>query len=581
LHSLKESLLEDRQLKTRHVVETAQGILALYEQQARDGRLTEAEAKRAALDVVRSLRYEQSDYFWINDMEPRMVMHPIKPQLDGKDLSGLEDPTGKRLFVEFVSTVRKDGAGFVSYLWPKPGFEKPQPKVSYVKGFAPWGWVIGSGIYVDDVDQVFWEKATHFALMLTGVAVVLFLGLFVIGRGLSRNIGRAVSVAESIAHGNLDNAVETSTGDETGKLLRALGIMQADLRERAESDKAVGQEVARIIDAAQSGDLTQRIELAGKEGFFRSLGEGINRLLNVVSDTFEDIARVMGAMAQGDLTQKITKEYQGVFASVQDDVNTTIDRLQEIVGQIRESTDMISTGSAEIVNGNNNLSERTEQQASSLEETAASMEELTSTVRNNADNSQQANQLSTDARALAEKGGSVVSEAVQAMEAINTSSNKIAEIIGVIDEIAFQTNLLALNASVEAARAGEQGRGFAVVATEVRNLAQRSATAAKEIKELIQDSGAKVQAGAGLVNDSGSTLEEIVNSVKKVGDIIAEIAAASQEQSAGIEQVNKAVTQMDEMTQQNAALAEETSAASVSMREHAQQMQAHIDFFTA
>jgi methyl-accepting chemotaxis protein len=413
------------------------------------------------------------------------------------------------------------------------------------------------------------------SLLVLGLVFGLMLLLY---RKIIPPVQLAVRIADDIAEGDLSNEIKASSNDEVGQLLKNLNKMQANLRERLENE-TLGQEVAGIIDAAQEGDLTQRIDLAGKEGVFRQLGQGVNRLLDVISGAFEDIARVMGAMAQGDLTQKITKDYAGTFASVQGDVNATIDSLQEIVSQIRESTDVISTGSDEIVNGNNNLSERTEQQASSLEETASSMEELTSTVRNNADNSQQANQLSTDARALAEKGGSVVSEAVQAMEAINASSTKIAEIIGVIDEIAFQTNLLALNASVEAARAGEQGRGFAVVATEVRNLAQRSAMAAKEIKELIQDSVAKVQAGSGLVNESGSTLEEIVNSVKKVGDIIAEIAAASQEQSAGIDQVNQAVAHMDEMTQQNAALAEETSAASVSMREQAQEMTERMGFF--
>jgi methyl-accepting chemotaxis protein len=219
--------------------------------------------------------------------------------------------------------------------------------------------------------------------------------------------------------------------------------------------------------------------------------------------------------------------------------------------------------------GSTNLSQRTEEQASSLEETASSMEEMTSTVKQNADNALQANQLAVAARDQAEKGGMVVAKAVKAMTGINEASKKIADIIGVIDEIAFQTNLLALNAAVEAARAGEQGRGFAVVASEVRNLASRSATAAKEIKTLIQDSVQKVDEGSSLVTQSGATLEQIVGAVKKVTDIVAEIAAASQEQSAGIEQVNKAVMQLDELTQQNAALVEEASASSQAMADQA------------
>ncbi len=342
---------------------------------------------------------------------------------------------------------------------------------------------------------------------------------------------------------------------------------------------AVEREIDRIVAAARNGELGRRITLDGKDGFFRQLGLGMNQLLDVVENGFTDVAAAMKRMAEGDLTQPITREYAGVFDRVKQDVNATIQNIQQVVQQLCAASDSISTASGEISSGNTNLSARTEQQASALQQTAASMEELTSTVRNNAENARTADQVVSGASQRANQGGEVVGRAVTAMQEINDASERIAEIIGVIDEIAFQTNLLALNASVEAARAGEQGRGFAVVATEVRNLASRSAEAAKEIKGLIQDSVLKVKAGSELVDESGSTLDDIVVNVKKVGDIMAEIAAASGEQQSGIEQVNQAVTAMDEVTQQNAALAEETSAASAALNEKAGEMRQLVGFF--
>ena len=340
------------------------------------------------------------------------------------------------------------------------------------------------------------------------------------------------------------------------------------------------KEIQSIVHAVKEGDLNQRIMTDGKTGFMLNLSEGINEMVEEVSDTLNDIDNSMSALSQGDLTQNIERSYLGTFGSVASNVNETIHKLGQIVGEISHASVEVSTTAKEILDGNNSLSSRTEHQASALEQTASSMEEITSTVKQNSDNAQLGNELSSDARDMADKGGKVVDDAIVAMQEINNSSKKIAEIIGVIDEIAFQTNLLALNASVEAAPAGEQGRGFAVVATEVRNLAGRSATAAKEIKELIQDSVHKVNAGSELVNKSGETLKDIVMGVKKVGDIVGEIASASQEQSTGIEQVNAAVTSMDETTQQNAALAEQTSAASVSLSKRTNDMARHLEFFT-
>jgi methyl-accepting chemotaxis protein len=331
----------------------------------------------------------------------------------------------------------------------------------------------------------------------------------------------------------------------------------------------VEQEVAGLVNAAGAGDFTRRIDTNNKDGFFLNLATGLNQLMATSDKGLQDVVRVLGALSEGNLTQRIDAEYQGTFGQLKDFSNETSQSLSNMLGQIRESADTIYTAASEIATGNADLSARTEQQASSLEETASSMEELTSTVKLNADNARQANSLAANASEVAITGGAVVQQVVHTMTAINDSARKISDIIGVIDGIAFQTNILALNAAVEAARAGDQGRGFAVVAAEVRTLAQRSAAAAKEIKTLISDSVDKVDTGNALVAKAGVTMGEIVVAIKRVTDIMSEIAAASSEQSTGIEEVNGAVSQMDEMTQQNAALVEQAAAAAESMQEQA------------
>ncbi|MDQ7017430.1 MAG: methyl-accepting chemotaxis protein [Gammaproteobacteria bacterium] len=342
---------------------------------------------------------------------------------------------------------------------------------------------------------------------------------------------------------------------------------------------SIEKEIEQIICAARQGDLSQRISMQGKEGFFNALGGGINQLSEVIHGVFSNINEVMAKMAQGQLNNRMEGEYQGLFAEVKENVNQTFCRLEEMLLQIQQAADEINHSSKQIAQGNGDLFSRTEEQASSLEQTASSVEQLTSTVRQNADNAQQANGLAIEASNTAVQGQRVMLDAVKAMQMISHSSKKIAEIIGVIDEISFQTQLLALNASVEAARAGEQGRGFAVVATEVRNLAERSTGAAKEIKTLIQESVRKIELGTRLVNDSGDSLDEIVARVKSVSGIIGEIASASEEQSQGIRQVNQAVMTMDNLTQKNARLADNTSQSSGSMNQQVNQMMTQLKFF--
>ncbi|NHZ82384.1 HAMP domain-containing protein [Massilia sp. CCM 8695] len=302
-------------------------------------------------------------------------------------------------------------------------------------------------------------------------------------------------------------------------------------------------------------------------------------LIRGISRSIAEALRFANSIAGGNLTGTVKIESNDEIGQLLTALQKMNDSLVDVVRQVRQGTDTISVASSEIAAGNQDLSSRTEEQASSLEETASSMEELTSTVKQSADNARQASTLAATASDVATKGGNVIGNVVDTMGRINEASNKIVDIIGVIDGIAFQTNILALNAAVEAARAGEQGRGFAVVASEVRNLAQRSAQAAKEIKGLIGSSVEQVEAGSKLVNDAGSTMDDIVQSIRRVTDIMGDIAAASQEQTLGIEQINQALTQMDQVTQQNAALVEEAAAASEAMQDQARQLAAVVSVF--
>ncbi|BBJ96611.1 methyl-accepting chemotaxis protein [Xanthomonas campestris] len=342
---------------------------------------------------------------------------------------------------------------------------------------------------------------------------------------------------------------------------------------------AMNTEINLLAQAAANGDFSVRGDAQRFQYDFRAMVESLNTLMATADGNLEALSAVLRAIAAGDLTTRMQGEFHGVFARMRDDANATVSQLADIVGRIQRSTDTINDAASEIASGNQDLSQRTEQQAANLEETAASMEELTSTVRNNADHARHANQLVLGAAQVASQGGEVVSQVVGTMAGIQAASEKIADIISVIDGIAFQTNILALNAAVEAARAGEQGRGFAVVASEVRTLAQRSAGAAKEIKQLIEDSVQRVEHGNQLVGQAGQTMQEIVSSVQRVTDIMGEISAASQQQSQGIEQVGQTITQMDQATQQNAALVEEATAAARAMEEQAQQLRDAVSVF--
>ena len=485
LFSERGLLMHEREDGVRQAVEVAYGVVAHEHALAKAGGLSDDEARKRALAALEAMRYSGQEYFWVNDLQPKMVMHPIKKELVGQDLSRMVDPDGKHLFVEFVNTVRQQGgAGFVPYLWPKPDHKDPVPKVSYVKLFEPWGWVIGSGVYVDQIDHAVMDRLLEIGSGVGLIAVLLGLAGLLVARSVLRQLG--------------------------GEPAYALAVT----RQLAQGDMSV--------------------EVAVAAGTGSSLMQGIKDMR---------------------------------------------DRTSDIVAQVRQGSESVANASAEIDLGNHDLSARTERQASALEETSATLEELGATVQLNAEHVREASRLAQEASGVAVQAGEQMGQVIGNIRGINEAGRSIADIIGVIDGIAFQTNILALNAAVEAARAGEQGRGFAVVAGEVRTLATRSADAARQIRHLITDSVDRAAVGVHLVDGVGATMSQLVQGIRQVSNLMQDVSHATAEQSQAVAQVGEAIGHIDEATQQNAALVEEMAAAASSLKAQAAQLLQHVQVF--
>ncbi|PKL37312.1 MAG: hypothetical protein CVV44_16910 [Spirochaetae bacterium HGW-Spirochaetae-1] len=486
---IKKTVYDMKKEKIMDIVDTTVATINGMYQDHINGVITEKEFRENAFNYVRRIRYgrDGNDYVWINDFRPFMVMHPLRPDLNDKDLSDYKDPSGKKLFVEMVQVCKKNNAGYVQYIWQyKQDKNRLEPKISYVKTFAPLNWIIGTGVYEADIREEIAGRLVNLqiriAIVFTIITGLLALLIYLVSRNIKSGIAQCAAFAEELARGNLKERIELDQNDEIGTLAKTL--------------------------------------------------------------------------------------------------NVSADNLENLVANVVENANRLTTVVEQIAGGNQQLSQMNTEQASSLEEIASSIEEAVAGISSNADNAQKAERLSLDAARTADESASVVLGAIDSIGKISESSSRIAEITAMINEIAFQTNLLALNAAVEAARAGEQGRGFAVVAAEVRSLAGRAREAAKEINGVIAESMISIHNATEMGTKSREALRLIRESIGNVGEVVREIASASDEQRHGMQQINTAMMQMDKITQENSSLVEETASVSEEMSAQAVEMRTLTEMFS-
>ncbi|MDR3461014.1 MAG: methyl-accepting chemotaxis protein [Beijerinckiaceae bacterium] len=551
-----------KQAEVQHLTEAAASLLRNYVQLEQSGVLPLDEAKKRALEALAAMRFDNANYYFVYDYDGVLLANP-KKDIVGTNLLNARDSSGQLFVQSFLEIAKSGHPGNVTYHWAKTGEAVAQPKVSYVIGVPEWQWLVGTGLYVDDVYAAFVDSAVKLAMIFAPLLAGFLIIVYFMRRSVSTLLSTLAEGTRRLAHGDLDAPIAgRGRLDEIGQMAEAMvtfrqaAIDKGRLEQETEKQRQVLEQERRL-----KAEVDQNAMIA-------------NRFV------VDSLGEALASLSQGDLSLNVAQPYSPEYESIRENFNAAVAQLRETMMVIASNTTGIRSGSVEMATAADDLAQRTERQAAALAETAASLAQIGQTVGETARGATLARQIVATAISDAEKGGAVVSGAVAAMGEIEKSAQQISQIIGVIDEIAFQTNLLALNAGVEAARAGDAGRGFAVVASEVRALAQRSAEAAKDIKALILASATQVGKGVEQVAETGKALDRIHGRIAEINELVMKIATSAQHQATSLSEVNQAIDQMDKATQQNAAMVEESTAASHSLASEADQLASLVDRFS-
>jgi methyl-accepting chemotaxis protein len=613
LPTMHQKLMEEKESAIKNVVDIGYGILEANEEKARNGAITLDEAKQNAKEQLKLIRYSGQEYFWICDNSCNMVMHPIKPQLNGKDMSDFKDPNGKFLFKECVNVAKQNvKGGLVSYMWPKPGKEEPVSKITYVRFFSKWGWVLGSGIYANDVEEEYLSIRKNIYIILFALLIGVLVISYYATKQIIKVLQKLKDAANRLALGDVNFSIESSGKDEFGQLEDSFNLMLNNVREQVDLSNKIAdgnlsaevkvksendilskslnrvtstlnnlvEELKRLTHEALEGNLKTRADASKFHGGYGDIVVGVNQILDAVIIPLREGSDALEVMASGDFTVKVTNDFKGDHQLIKNSINKLGESLSGIISDVNQAVHATASASNQISASTEEMAAGAQMQSSQTTEVASAVEEMTKTIMDTTKNSAAAAEAARNAGTIAKEGGRVVNQTIEGMnrvadvvkksavtvQELGNSSNQIGEIVQVINDIADQTNLLALNAAIEAARAGEQGRGFAVVADEVRKLAERTTKATKEIATMIKqiqmdtegavasmkEGTTEVEKGKELADKAGQSLSEIINGSQMVVDMVAQVAAASEEQSATAEQISKNIVGINNITKESA-----------------------------